>query len=229
MSTPLPFSFSSLDTFTNCPKQYHAKYVLKSVKDERSPQMIYGEDVHKSFENRFMLGTPLPEHLEMHEKKVTDLLDKGGVFECEQRVGLTKRLEACDWKHPDIFWRGIIDLKMIDRWDENKDHPIATLVDWKTGKPHKKWTQLAMFAIHTFIAHPEVSLVNAQFYWTKDGTTTKKVWGRAEQEELWGMFMGDLTQYRDAFKTDTWQERPSGLCYGWCPLKTCQHWKTKKT
>ena len=58
--------------------------------------------------------------------------------------------------------------------------------------------------------------------------STKKVWGRAEIEALWNLFIGDLRQYAEAFKGDVWQPRPSGLCNGWCPVKTCAHWKPRR-
>ena len=47
---PLPFTFSSLDTFRNCPSQYHHKYVLKDVTEVQSPQAAYGDDVHQLFQ-----------------------------------------------------------------------------------------------------------------------------------------------------------------------------------
>jgi hypothetical protein len=81
----------------------------------------------------------------------------------------------------------------------------------------------------TFAAFSNIDLVNAQFYWTVDQSTTKKVWGRGEIDMLWGMFIGDLRQYAEAFKSDTWQARPSGLCHGWCPVTTCEHWKPKRS
>ena len=220
---PKPFSFSSLDTFKNCPKQYRHKYVLRDVKEERSVQMIEGENVHLAFQKRVEDGTPLPLHLHAHEPKMAALLAKDGIFWCEEKIALNKRREMCRWDDPDIWWRGIIDFRLVDR-----DERSATLVDYKTGRPHEKWVQLAMFALHTFIAFPKVDIVNAQFYWTQTAKTTKKVWGRTDMDELWMMFVGDLRQYVQAFKTDTWQERPSGLCRGWCPVTDCQHWQPKR-
>lgn len=104
----------------------------------------------------------------------------------------------------------------------------ARLVTHNTGKPHDKWKQLGMFAIHTFLQFPTVDLVNAQFYWTKTATATKKVWSREDVPHLWSMFLPDLKQYAQAFKTDTWQERPSGLCNGWCSVTQCPHWRPKR-
>lgn len=226
MATPAPFTFSSLDTFKNCPKQYHETYVLKNVKTEQSPQMIYGTDVHTHFQNRLESGTPLPEHLAPHELKMNQLLAKEGVFWCEAKVALDRRAQPCNYDERERLWRGAIDFRLVDPLEQH-----ATIVDFKTGKKHDKWVQIAMYAIHTFALFPNVETVNAQFYWTQQPpeiATTKKVWGRDDIPMLWSMFTNDLKQYKEAWKTDVWQPRPSGLCYGWCPVKTCQHWKPHK-
>jgi len=52
MPTPLPWSPSALDDFVNCPKSYHEKRVLKSVKDVQGEEAIWGVRVHKAFELR---------------------------------------------------------------------------------------------------------------------------------------------------------------------------------
>jgi hypothetical protein len=225
MAAPPPFTFSSLETFINCPKRYYHTYVIRDVKDEQGPQQIYGTDVHAHFENYLNASGkyPLPDNLLAHKPKLDNLLDKDGVFWCEQEVALDKKLQACRYDDPDRLWRGKIDFRLVDRHEK-----YATLVDFKTGKQRIKWPQLGIYAIHTFAQFPNVDIVNAQFYWTQNAETTKKVWSREELPQIWLMFVADLKQYRDAHKTDTWQERPSGLCRGWCPVTTCRHWQPKR-
>ena len=105
---------------------------------------------------------------------------------------------------------------------------LARIVDYKTGKKKAKWEQLAMNAVHTFASHPEIERIDARFYWTVDQSEDRKVWGRAEIPMLWDMVLGDLRQYAEAFKTETWQPRQSGLCKGWCPVTKCNHWSPKR-
>jgi len=223
--TPAPFTYSSLETFTNCPKQYYHKYVLKDVKDIPGPAQIYGTNVHAHFESYMNASGDyvLPDDIVHHRTKLDALLAKDGIFWCEEKVALGKDLKPTFYDDPNRIWRGNIDFRLVDRNEHS-----ATLVDYKTGKQRIKWPQLGIYAIHTFAAFPNVELINAQFYWTQNSETTRKVWGRGEIEELWLMFLGDLKQYKEAWKTDTWQVRPSGLCYGWCPVKTCAHWKPKR-
>ncbi len=222
MPSPLPFTFSSLDTFVNCPQQFYHKYVLKDVIDTPGEAALWGTSVHEEFEKYINASGDyeLPEGLLIHKPKLDQLLSKDGIFWCEQKVAFDKTGRPCPYDSPNRLWRGNIDFRLVDRFEKT-----ATLVDYKTGKPHDKWVQPAQYAIQTFAEFPNVEIVNAQFYWTKTCQTTKKIWGRTDIPALWAMFLGDLKQYKEAFKTDTWQERPSGLCYGWCPVKTCKHWK----
>jgi hypothetical protein len=221
---PAPWSFSALDDFVNCPRAYHEKRVLKNYKEEKSPQMIWGEYVHKEFENRQINpGYKLPLELEGHEPYMKLLEDRSGdQLYVEQKVAFNKQAQPCAFFAQDVWCRIIIDFIKIH---ENS----AKIVDYKTGKPHTKFKQLQLAALHTFALYPEVDLVNAEFYWTKTMTKTKKIWSRTDIPIMWAAFVPDLKQYATAFKTDVWQPRQSGLCNGWCPVTECEFWKPKRT
>lgn len=218
---PLPWSYSSLDDFVNCPRSYYEKRVAKSVKEEKSEQMIWGERVHKAFEDRQGLGTPLPPELAEHEPFMQRLQDMPGEFSTERKIALNRAMQPCGFFDKDVWFRGIID---YTKRHEN----IAQIVDYKTGKPHSKFQQLKLFAIHIFAEHPEVDIVDVRFYWTKTCSTTFEVYRRKQIDDLWKMFVPNLKQYAQAFREDIWQPRPSGLCNGWCPVKTCEFWKPKR-
>jgi hypothetical protein len=220
--TPLPWSFTSLDTFTNCPRQYHAKYVLKTIKEPATEAMLWGTAVHKHFEDRQAVNTPLPVDLKHHEPYMVQLEEKPGVAFTEQKIALGTDLKPCNFFYRTPWYRGVIDYTKVHE-------ESALIVDYKTGKPHQKFRQLMTFAIHTFAMYPDVKLVNAQFYWTQDRSVTKKVWGRADIAGMWKTLLPDLRQYKEAFATDTWQPRQSGLCNGWCPVTDCEFWKPKRS
>ena len=224
-----PWSPSSLDTFVNCGKQYYHKYVAKDLPYEPpTVEQATGTAVHKAFEDYVNEDAELPPHLEMHKPFLDRLMARAGVHWCEERVALTKTMRPVTW-HPKqeapepLFWRGVIDFRKVDAED-----PRATIVDYKTGKPHQKFTQLSEYAIHTFLLFPNVELVDARFYWTQTMTVTRKVWARHEMDAIWADILPDLQQMKQAYATNTWQERPSGLCNGWCPVKKCQHWRPKR-
>lgn len=213
----LAWSPSSIDQFANCPRQFVETRVHKNFKSEQTQDQIWGEKVHKHFEERMAHRTSLPKDLKDHEMYMIHLEELPGHFFTEQKIAFDLKMKPCGFFDRDVWCRGVIDYQKVD-----EESRRAWLADYKTGKPHEKWRQLALYALHTFASFPFVDLVNAQFYWTQTQTATKKVWGRAEIRELWGMFLPDLKQYKEAFDLNTWQPRPSGLCKGWCPVTSCE-------
>jgi hypothetical protein len=233
MNKPLAWSFTALSDFRNCPRQYHHKRVLKDLPPEvKSEAMDWGNYVHEEFDKRqSRIEYKLPANIADHETYMTKLdaagWEIGRIKFCEAPIALDHKAKpiASSWRNDGIWYRGKIDFRVLDR-EEAGD--FCMLVDYKTGKKKDQWDELAMFAIHTFLQFPHINLIDARYYWTVDKTETRKVWGRADIPTLWNMFLPDLKQYALAFKTDTWQPRPSGLCHGWCPVKTCEHWRPMK-
>ena len=218
--TPIPWSYTSLKQFVDCPRQFHEMRVLKTVVQQDTPDLLWGKQVHSAFEDRQAVRTPLPNTLKAHEPFMAKLDARPGTTFTEQKIALDKTARAvAQFFSPHVWFRGVIDFKKIDM-----DTESALIVDYKTGKPHQKFDQLALFAIHTFVAHP-VNVVDVQFYWTKTQTIDRKIWARHEVPALWAKFVPDLKQYAEAFKTNTWQPRQSGLCNGWCPVKECEFWR----
>ncbi len=222
MPKPIPWSYTSLDDFVNCPRAYYEKRVAKSVVEAKSPQMEWGEIVHKHFENRQKDGTALPPELARHERYMAELAALPGQGFTEERIALSKTLTPCGFFDRSVWFRGVIDYRKV-----NRQH--ATLVDYKTGKVHQKYKQLKLFALHTFIDLPDVHTIDAKYYWTTTQQATGERYTREMIPFLWSQFTPDLRQYVEAFRTDTWQPRPSGLCHGWCPVTSCEHWRPKKS
>lgn len=218
---PLPWSHTALDDFVNCPRSYYEKRVAKSVKEARSEQMIWGEWVHKQFEDRLGLNVPLPADLWIHEPFMQKLDDKPGLNMTEVKFAFDQKAKPCHFFDQHVWFRGVLDFHKVHE-------DIGLLVDYKTGKPHTKFKQLALFAIYMFHMYPNIRMVNAQYYWTQTQTVSLKAWGREEIPALWGLFIPELKQYAQAFREEVWQPRPSGLCNGWCPVKTCEFWKPRK-
>lgn len=223
---PLPWSPSALDTFRNCPEQYHHKYVLKDLpEEEKSVEQVYGDRVHEAFAARQgPKHIKLPPALMAHEPFMADLdvRQNGRVF-VEHKVALAKNLETCEWGDKTVWCRMIIDYLHVDGIER-----CARIVDYKTGKPHTKFNQLIIYALWVFQEFGYVDEIKATFYWTKNCTMTHKTWSRDQVPALWGELVGDLKQYREAFRSDTWQMRPSGLCLGWCPVINCKYWRPKR-
>lgn len=218
---PLPWSHTSLSDFVNCPRAFYEKRVAKSVKEERSEAMIWGERVHKAFEDRLKLGVVLPPELEEHEPYLKRLQQRPGTSATEEKIALSKTLRPCSFFASDVWFRGIIDFQKI-----NGD--FALLVDYKTGKPHTKFQQLKLFALYAFAQNPALETVSVVYYWTTTKSETGEDYTRDMIPQMWSEFVPSLKQYATAFKTDTWQPRQSGLCNGWCPVTKCEFWRPRR-
>lgn len=221
---PKPWSFTSLEDFVNCPKAYHAKRIAKTVTDPPTPHTIWGNYVHKQFELNQKDGTPLDPQLAEHQPLMDELRRFEGFAFTERKVALSTQLRPCGQFDKDVWWRGVIDWGCI--------HPSGTtarLVDYKTGKPSVKYRQLMLFALYMFIEQPNLQEIHTEYYWLQTKERKGTLYLRHQVPMFWRAFAADLRQYVHAFKTDTWQARPSGLCNGWCPLQSCQHWRPKRT
>lgn len=234
MTQPLPWSHTRLTTFKNCPYRYYEETVLKKHPYVEGPEQKWGNFVHKAFEDRVAKNKPLPQELREHDAHLDRLINlPGELMFAEQKIALRRvrtergvEIVPCGyWEKEggkDVVWyRGQIDFMKI--WTPPDDCAVALIEDYKTGKIKNDFGQLKLFALWVFAKYPQVMSVTAQFYWTTDKTTPKELYTREQIPQLWGEFAPDLKQYVEAFKTDTWQKRQSGLC-GWCPVKDCEHW-----
>jgi hypothetical protein len=219
--TPAPWSFSRLKSFKNCPRSFYEKSVAKSVVEEKGEATIWGEVVHKHFEERLADGVVLPTHLTQFEPTMEWIEKQPGDILVEAQIALNTSAHPCGYWDKDVWFRGVIDVAKVDTTE-------AFVRDWKTGKSHNDFTQLNLFAIHTFLAYPSVQRIRAEYYWTQTMTRTGQTFERAEMHKLWKPFIGDLRQYAEAFHTDQWQPRQSGLCRGWCPVVDCEFWSPRR-
>lgn len=225
---PKPWSHSALECHNNCPEQYHHKYVLKDLPaEEKSAEQNWGIFVHQKFED-YLNSKPgdreLPIDLRIHQPYLDHLLSVEGILWAERKVALgVKPFGPCGYFADNVWWRGVIDATVVEREDAR-----TLIADYKTGKKKDDWTQLALSAVWVLYNHPEVNLINAQFYWCVDQTVTKKVWGRSEMDMLVGMFAPKLQAYVYSFKNDVWPKKQTGLCHGWCPVTTCEFWQPKR-
>ena len=70
--------------------------------------------------------------------------------------------------------------------------------------------------------------MRAEYYWTQTKTTNGMTITRDQIPAIWREFLPALKQYAEAYATDTWQPRQSGLCNGWCPVTDCEFWRPKR-
>lgn len=210
--TQPPWTYSQLEKFETCPKQYYHLRVLRDVKEEQGPHAEWGERVHTAFENFIKYGTALPEGMTQWQKIADQIGALPGEKLTEHRLALNRDFEPADWKQ--AWTRGIADLIVL----KNRR---AVVMDYKTGK-RKPSEQLDLYASYVFHNWPEVEQVTTVYVWLKDKKLDKKVIMRTDNVGIWQSLLPRVAKLESAYKRDSWPARPSGLCRGWCPVKACQ-------
>lgn len=206
------WTYSQLDKFETCPRQFYHVRVLKDVVEPPTEHTIWGERVHTALEERVKNGTPLPEGMTHWEPIAAKLAALPGEKLCEHKMALDRSFQPAEWK--DAWTRGIADLLIVNR---NK----AAVFDHKTGK-RKPTEQLKLYAAYTFAHFPSVDEVTTAFVWLKEKKIDKQTFYRQQIPELWEGFLQRVAKLESAHERDSWPARPSGLCRGWCPVTKCE-------
>lgn len=107
-----------------CPFKMKGRYVLK-IKEEKSPQAQRGTDIHKSFEEAILNGTPLPDEFDFYSDYVELLRGTGA--QPELKVGVDRDWQPVPFDSEDAWIISVLDLWLVRG-------NVAHGWDWKTGK-----------------------------------------------------------------------------------------------
>jgi len=90
--------------------------------------------------------------------------------------------------------------------------------------------QLDMCSLIYMAARPEVQKVKSSYIWLKFGKVTTDEMRREDTPKAWEKLIGRIAKLEEAYDTDVWLPKTSGLCNGWCPVgpTNCPHWKPKR-
>lgn len=219
---PVPaWSYSSIKTYDQCPKKYYHLKVARDVKDTGSEAMLYGEMVHKAIEDFFADGTPIPDKYD-YVRGLCDVMDeKEGEKHAEIKLGLKRNAkgdyEACDFDDPDVWWRGIADLVILNGTE-------GWCIDWKTGKSAKyaDVKQLDMLAAAMFVKYPELQVIKSALAFVVADKLVRKIHKRELLEEYAEVFADPLDRLASSMHSGVWNPIQGPLC-GWCPVDFCPH------
>jgi RecB family exonuclease len=220
MSKAAPWSFSRIKAFEQCPKQFYHEKVLKQYPFIQTDAMIYGNQFHKACEDYIGKGEPIPERF-MYIKDALDKLNqRKGVKICEQRLGVTANLEPCSFGARNVWFRGIVDLAILD-----EDSGIGWIIDYKTGKSAKYADkgQLELMALAIFAHYPKITSIRAGLLFVVANKLVKETYEVVDRANLWEKWASNYATMEKAFEADVWNPRPSGLCKRHCPVTECAH------
>ena len=215
-----PWSYSRIKSFEQCPKQFYHLKVVKDYKEPISFAMNYGNEFHRAAEEYVRDDKELPRKF-LFAKDALDVLNaKKGDKLCEHRMGLTEKLDPCGFRAEGVWWRGIVDLLIID-----VEEGLAWVVDYKTGKSAKYADkgQLELMALATFKHFPFVKEVRAGLLFVLAEAFIKDTYNSESAEGMWEKWLSDFTTMQLAYDNDVWNPKPSGLCRNHCVVVECPH------
>lgn len=219
------WSYSSIKTFEQCPKKYFHLKVAKDIKDEPGEAADYGTAVHLAAEEYIRDGKPIPDKFAYIRPIVERLAALPGEKHAELKLGVRKvpgTYEPCDFFAKDVWWRGIADLLVID------GHR-AWCVDYKTGKSarYADPKQLDLLAGAVFTHFPEVMTVKSSLIYVVSKELVPKRHVVTERSQYLSVFDAQLENLETAMDNGVWNAKSGPLC-GWCPVKSCEHWKPRR-
>lgn len=237
----LPVSFSSMDAYETCPKQFYETRVLKRWKQEESEAMRWGNEVHKALENAIKFGRTLPANMSAYAwgLRAINARSKESVISAELDVAMT------EWRRPTGFWdddawaRGKIDVLI-------RDEKVTSALngDWKTGKTKPNSKQLVMSTLLCFAKWPTLEKVRTVFFWLAEQEAikrmTQQLFIREDDDhvrttdakgkiivttvaDLWEPFNETVEKMKWSMQNNIWPANPSGLCKAYCPVLDCPH------
>lgn len=216
-----PWSFSSIKLFDQCPRKYYHLRVAKDFQeDQNAEHLLYGTRFHKAAEEYIRDDTPLPEAFKFAKSVLDSLKRIPGEKHCEYEMGLTEGLQPCGFRDPDVWFRGIADLLII-----NAETGEARVVDYKTGKSAKYADvgQLELMALAVFKHFPQVRKVKAGLLFVLANNLVKQSYEQAQEPVLWQRWIRDHERMKLAYTTNVWNPKPSGLCRKHCVVLSCSH------
>lgn len=219
---PFYWSWSRLQSYETCAKQFYHTDISKDVPKTTSEAQTWGNSVHNALAARIMNAKPLPSGMDQYEPWVTRVMkdwDRTKVtINCELKLAITSDFEPCGYfdKQKQVWLRVVADV--LKRADD-----VALLVDWKTGKRKDDLDQLALSAAIVFAHYPEVQAIRSEFVWLQEDVTTSAKVHRSHLPEIWQRLLPRVHKMEKAIDLSDFAPNPSGLCKRHCHVVSCPY------
>ena len=209
MAPKFTWSYTALTDFENCPLGYAHKKYYKDVPFIETDALRDGNRKHTALE-MYTKGIAQPAAeigvVKPYLKYVDAFKAQGGVLQAERAVTLTEQMKPTGWFDKDAWFRIKLDITLL------RD-TRANIYDWKTGKQKEDMTQLQLCCASLAIVEPEVEDFTAKNIWLKnDVVDTGVKLHRSELKKVWMDTLARVHRMRQAWDSEVWQPKPSGLC-----------------
>lgn len=214
----LVWSYSALKDYEGCARRYHRVRILKEVKQEKTEQILYGEELHKACELYVTESKPLPDQFLFVKPTVDALVAKPGRKFAEYKMGVRADATPCDFFDKDVWVRGVADLLIVD-----DDNYTAWCVDYKTGNDKYPDTdQLELMSLMTLTHFPHIKQVNSALLFVVKNSIVKFKLQISETNQTWWKYRERVARLAHSVEQNVWNPTQSPLCR-WCPVVSCEH------
>ena len=217
-SKPFFWSISRVKDYFTCPRQYEAKHILKKIKFEHTQATLWGNEVHKAFENYTKSKRAFAENTKHLQSMAEGLSHIPGDHIGEQKHAFTREKELTKYFGADVYGRCIVDLTI-------KQDRRALTADYKTGSPnYVDDDQITLSNLCTFLKYPDLDYVQGMYIFTKDLDYIQKVTTtKAQVPQAWAEILNKVNKVEQAHAENAFPPKPSGLCKKWCPVHSCEY------
>jgi hypothetical protein len=215
---PFTWSYSRLKNFESCPKRHFHIDIEKSVKEEESEQLLWGNEVHDALAKRLKSKTTLPVPMRSYEPWCVKIEKEPGEILVEQKLAIRKDFGPTTFFAKDVWFRAVGDVIKL-----SPSGAVALIADWKTGKIVEDSQQLALSAACVFAHYPSVQAVRSEFIWLKEDATTRGTFKRSDMPGMWRGLWPRIEALEAAHDACNYPPKPGSLCRKWCPVSKCPH------
>ena len=225
--SPISWSFSKAQDFQRCKLAYKIKHIDKVPEPERplpKGKTEHGNDrgscIHDNIET-YIRGEhdALCEEADKHFGIHIDLLRvlyQDGMVEMEGEWAFSEDWEVAEWKAG--YLRMKLDVLV-------KVSPTQAIVgDWKSGRHFGNEVvhanQLNLYAVATFLRHPELEEISVADYYIDHGKTTERVFTREQALRYRRTFD---KQGKDITSCTSFPPNPNKWSCQWCPWGETGH------
>lgn len=216
MPTNFTWSYSRLKNYETCPKRHYHYDIAKDIHEPETAQVSEGHIAHKAFEERIAKGTKLPLPLLQHETLMKKLASMPGQVYAEQRLALTREFKPVDFFGKDVWFRTVIDFCNIRG-------AVATVADYKTGKPAQDPTQLALMSATVMHYDQNIELVRSILLFVNHDKTERVDFNRGAISTIWAGILPRVAELQMAVEAEEFPPKPGGLCKRYCSVVSCPY------
>ena len=212
MTDKVAWSWSRLDCFEKCPRQFYERHIKKTIPFEQNDAMRRGERIHKHIENAIKGGSYDPEI-----KHMVPMIEKiRGANWDEQQVeteyALRDDMKRTSWFGKDAWCRIKMDYIGIKG-------SKAVTYDWKSGKNRGYSDQLKLYGGAILHLWKEVEEVETAYVFVDSKQVEKMTYYREDYQNIWDEFGERQELIQICNETNDWQEKPGAMACRFCPVE----------